>query len=219
MQGRMFKDFKVYLWLLKLGALVNFYFLWQSLVPPMNVAQVGLLYPAQILFIVSAYRCLFPVRYKDNTVFHDSVFSSIFLTRLLATFSEVALIYQFAYLLRILNVAQVGWINVLSWGMVLQVVISQFFVWGNCAYGQAEVIFLRRTGLGNHIRRQYHRESLSVYDRRGPERGAGITALLEPDIWRVLPALAVPASTFPFRRRRSARKGNGYPGKSNLERA
>jgi hypothetical protein len=126
----MFSDFTIFLWLLKIGALVNLYFLANTCALPSGTADAHIVIPAQILFGVSAYRCLFPVGYKDNVVFHDSPFSSIFLTRLLATFAEVAFIYQFSLVIRLLNVDHVGWVNALSWVMVLQVVISQGFVWG-----------------------------------------------------------------------------------------
>ena len=76
----------------------------------------------QILFAVSAYRCLFPVRFEHNVVFHDSIFSSIFVTRLLATFSEIALIFLFSHVLRLLNIDKVEWVSALSWLMVAQVV-------------------------------------------------------------------------------------------------
>ena len=81
----MFQDFTIFLWLLKLGALVNLYFLANTVVPPGNAVDPHLLVPAQILFAVSAFRCLFPNQYKGNVVFHDTPLSSIFLTRLLAT--------------------------------------------------------------------------------------------------------------------------------------
>jgi hypothetical protein len=125
----MFNDFTIFLWLLKLGALINLYFLANTYALPSGATDAHIVIPAQILFGVSAYRCLFPVRYKDNVVFHSSPFSSIFLTRLLATFAEVAFIYQFSHVIRLLNVDHVGWVNALSWVMVLQVVISQGFVW------------------------------------------------------------------------------------------
>ncbi|MBC8333680.1 MAG: hypothetical protein ISR59_07455 [Anaerolineales bacterium] len=64
------KDLKNYLWLLKLGALVNLYFLGRTFVPPLASVDAHVLIPAQIFFAVSAFRCLFPVRYKDNIVFH-----------------------------------------------------------------------------------------------------------------------------------------------------
>ncbi len=126
----MFNDFKIFLWLLKLGALINLYFLASTYALASDTTNAHIVIPAQILFAVSAYRCLFPVRYKDNVVFHSSPFSSIFLIRLLATFAEVAFIYQFSHVIRLLNVDHVGWVNALSWVMVLQVVISQGFVWG-----------------------------------------------------------------------------------------
>jgi hypothetical protein len=142
----MIKGFKKFLWLLKLGALVNLYFFGRTLVPPLVFADAHVVIPAQILFAVSAFRCLFPVRYKDNIVFHDSPFSSIFLTRLLATFSEMALIYQLAYVIRLLNVAHIGWVNVLSWWMVVQVVTSQIFVWGAILTGNLKLYFYEELG-------------------------------------------------------------------------
>lgn len=142
----MLKDLKIFLWLLKLGTLVNLYFLWQTFIPPLVSVDVHVIIPARILFAVSAFRCLFPVRYKDNIVFHDSPLSSIFMTRLFATFSEVALIYQLAYVLRLLNVAQIGWINVFSWLMVVQVVISQCFVWSSILTGNLQLFFYEELG-------------------------------------------------------------------------
>ncbi len=120
-------DLRILLWLLKLGALVNLYFIASLLSLATPDPQVVV--PGLILLVVSAFRCLFPNRYLDNVVFHDSPLSSIFLTRLLATCSEVAYIYQFSYVIRVLNVEQVGWVDGLSWVMVVQVVISQGFVW------------------------------------------------------------------------------------------
>src|SRR5216683_7970406 len=49
----------------------------------------------------------FPVRYEHNVVFHDSIFSSIFVTRLFATFSEIAYIFLFSHVLRLLNIDHV----------------------------------------------------------------------------------------------------------------
>jgi hypothetical protein len=126
----MFNDFSVFLWLLKLGSILNIYFLAVTFTLPLTAVDSHILIPARILFAVSAYRCLFPVYYKDNIVFHDSPFSSIFLTRLFATFSEITFIYLFSHVLRIINVNHVEWVFTLSWLMVIQVVISQCFVWG-----------------------------------------------------------------------------------------
>ncbi len=123
-------DFTLFLWLLKLGAPINLYFLARSLDLTAEAIDPRIVVPAQILFAVSAYRCLFPVGYKGNIVFHDSPVSSIFVTRLLATFSEVAYIYQLSVVLHVLNVDDVGWLTFLAWWMVVQVSISQILVWG-----------------------------------------------------------------------------------------
>ena len=125
----MIQDFTIFLWLLKLGVLVNLSFLANTFVPPESSVDPSLLVPAQILFAVSAFRCLFPNQYKGNVVFHDTPLSSIFLTRLLATFAEVAFIYQLSHVLRLLNVDRVGWVDAFSWLMVMLVVVSQVFVW------------------------------------------------------------------------------------------
>jgi hypothetical protein len=140
------KNFKIFLWLLKLGALVNLYFLVKTLTPPLVSTDINVLIPAQILFAVSTYRCLFPVRYKGNIVFHDSPLSSIFVTRLLATFSEVALIYQLSYVIRLLNIDNVFWVDVLSWVMVAQVIVSQFFVWSSILTGRLKLFFFEELG-------------------------------------------------------------------------
>jgi len=140
------EDFTLFLWLLKIGALVNLYFLANTFVAPESTSNVHILVPAQILFAVSAFRCLFPVQYKGNVVFHDSPLSSIFLTRLLATFSEVAYIYLLAYAIRRLNADRVGWVDVVSWLMVLQVVISQGFVWGAILTGRLMLYFYEELG-------------------------------------------------------------------------
>ena len=121
--------YKYLLWLLKIGALLNIYFYIKSLYSPISDIDLNILLPAQILFIVSAYRCIFPVRYNDNIVLHNSFLSSIFFTRFLATFVEVAYIYQFSYILRLINNSMYVIIDLLAWLMVLHVIISQFFVW------------------------------------------------------------------------------------------
>ena len=141
-----FQDFTVFFWLLKLGALVNLYFLANTFVPPGNSADPHLLVPARILFAVSAFRCLFPNQYKGNVVFHDTPLSSIFLTRLFATFAEVAFIYQLSLVLRLLNVDRLAWVDALSWLMVVQVVISQLFVWGAILTGRLALYFWEEFG-------------------------------------------------------------------------
>ena len=137
-------DFRTLLWLLKLGAGVNLYFIATVLAVATPDPQVVV--PGLILLAVSAFRCLFPNRYLDNIVFHNSPLSSIFLTRLLATFSEVAYIYQFSYVIRVLNIDSVGWVNGLAGLMVAQVVISQGFVWGGILTKRLHLYFYEELG-------------------------------------------------------------------------
>lgn len=142
----MLRDFTLFLWLLKLGAIVNLCFLANTFVPPGSTADPHLLVPAQILFAVSAFRCLFPNQYKGNVVFHDTALSSIFLTRLLATFAEVGFVYQLSHVLRLLNADRLGWVNALSWLMVAQVMLSQVFVWGAILTGRLALYFWEELG-------------------------------------------------------------------------
>jgi len=138
----MSRDYTVPLWLLKLGAPLNVYFL-------LNTPDTGdpfIVAPAQILFAVSAFRCLFPVRYEHNVVFHDSIFSSIFLTRLLATLAEIAYIFQFSYVLRALDTENVPLVAALSWFMVAQVVFSQILVWMAILTGRLALYFYEELG-------------------------------------------------------------------------
>ena len=137
-------DFRPVLWLLKLGAGVNLYFI--ATVIAIATPEPRVVVPALILLAVSAFRCLFPNRYLDNVVFHDSPLSSIFLTRLLATFSEVAYIYQFSIVIRVLNVDSVGWVDALAWIMVVQVVVSQGFVWGAILTRRLHLYFFEELG-------------------------------------------------------------------------
>ncbi len=144
------RDLRNFLWLLKLGALVNLVFFARTLRltegPDASAVDLHLVLPAQILFLVSAYRCLFPNRYGNHAVLHDSLLSSTLVTRVLATFSEVAYIYQFAYVLRLLNVDGMGWIDFLAGCMVFQVVLSQLFVWGSILTGRLSLFVYEEAG-------------------------------------------------------------------------
>jgi hypothetical protein len=142
----MFGDYTIFLWLLKLGTLINLYFLVNTRPLPSGDADPYVVLPAQILFAVSAYRCLFPVRYEHDVVFHDSIFSSIFVTRFFATFSEIAYIFLFSHVLRLLNIDQVEWVSALSWLMVAQVVISQGFVWTAVLTEQLQFYYYEELG-------------------------------------------------------------------------
>lgn len=137
-------DFRGLLWVLKLGAPVNLFLIAGlfSLGTPDPYAVV----PALVLLGVSFFRCLFPNRYLDNIVFHDIPVSSIFLTRCLATFSEVAYIYQFSYVIRVLNADSVMWVDALSWLMVVQVGLSQCFVWSAILTQRLRLYFFEEVG-------------------------------------------------------------------------
>ena len=122
----MVRDLTAFLWLLKLGALPNLYFLARTVGLD---AEMSVVVPALIFFAVSAYRCLWPVRYEHYIVLHTSIVSSVFATRALATLAEVAYAWLLARVLLQLNVAHVGWVNGVAWLMVLQIVVCQAFVW------------------------------------------------------------------------------------------
>lgn len=140
------RDYTIFLWLLKLGALINLYFVVSTYLIASGAADRSIVVPAQIFFGVSAFRCLFPVRYEHNVVFHDSVLSSIFLTRLLATFSEIAYVFLLSHVLRLLNIYHVRWVDIFSWLMVAQVVISQCMVWTAILSEQFEFYFYEELG-------------------------------------------------------------------------
>jgi hypothetical protein len=140
------QDVTIFLWLLKLGMLLNLYFLANTFVPPGNTADARVLVAARILFAVSGYRCVFPNQYKGNVVLHDTPLSSIFLTRLFATFAEVAFVYLLSYVLRLLNVDRIGWVDALSWLMVALVVSAQFFVWSAILSGRLVLYFWEELG-------------------------------------------------------------------------
>ena len=140
--------YRYFLYLLKMGTLLNLYFLFKTLTPPLLFVDIHIRIPAQIFFTVSAFRCFFPVSYVTGAVLHDSFFSSVFLTRLFATFSEVAYIYLFSYLIRLFNAGQVPLIDILSCLMVVQVVISQFFVWLAILTERQRLYFYEELGWG-----------------------------------------------------------------------
>ena len=138
--------YKFFLYLLKIGTLFNLYFLLTTFFEPLKSIDIYLLLPAQIFFFVSAFRCLFPTRYTNYSVLHDSFFSSIFITRIFATFAEVTYIYLFSYNLRLLNYNQVHLVDILSWIMVLQVIVSQVFVWSAILTEKHKYYFYEEAG-------------------------------------------------------------------------
>ena len=90
---------------------------------------------AVVFVAVNLFRCIFPNRYNDCVVLHDTIFSSIFITRCLATFSEVFLFLNLSHLACDLNEIQVGgpliWIDACSWSMFCLCCIAQCFVWSS----------------------------------------------------------------------------------------
>jgi hypothetical protein len=120
------RDYATVLWLLKLGALPNLYFLARTAAAG---GEASIVLPALIFFVVSAYRCLLPVRYEHDVVLHDGPWSSVFATRALATAAEVAYAWLLAVVLLRLNAGGAAWVNALAWVMVLQIVVCQVYVW------------------------------------------------------------------------------------------
>ena len=165
------RDYTIVLWLLKLGSLINLYFFVNTSPHASDGADTYIVVAARIVFAVSAYRCLFPVRYEGNVIFHDSMFSSIFATRLFATCSEIAYIFLFSHVLRLLNVNHVEWVTAISWLMVAQVVISQGLVWAAIVIERSDFYYYEELGWGlifviNTIASAYLYVTGSVADKK-----------------------------------------------------
>lgn len=165
------RDYTIVLWLLKLGALINLYFFVNTRPHASDGADAYIVVAARIVFAVSAYRCLFPVRYEGNVIFHDSMFSSIFATRLFATCSEIAYIFLFSHVLRLLNTNHVEWVTAISWLMVAQVVISQCLVWAAIVIERSDFYYYEELGWGlifaaNMIASAYLYVTGSVADKK-----------------------------------------------------
>ena len=120
-------DFAGVLWALKFGAVTNALLIVSLLSTPR--AEGTVLAPALVLLSVSAFRCVFPNRYRGQVVLHDTVFSSIFWTRVLATLAEVGFIFLLSLLLRSSRIDGGGGVAVLSGSMVGLVVVAQGLVW------------------------------------------------------------------------------------------
>src|SRR5215831_611936 len=109
-------------------------------------ADPYLVVPAQIFLVVAAYRCLLPNRYESSVVFHASPLSSTFVTRTLATFAEVAWIYQISHVIRVFDIEKIVWVEVCSWAMVVQIVVSQICVWGAILADRPRLYFWEELG-------------------------------------------------------------------------
>lgn len=132
--------------LLILGTLSNLYLLQLSRGIQLRDKGQLPLWTAQLFIAVSAFRCAFPNRYRGSVVLRDSWLSSIFLTRALATVSEVSWISQLAFVASDLNSKlaareQAAWIDGAAVLMVLLVVMSQATVWFAVLLDQPNVMF------------------------------------------------------------------------------
>ena len=130
--------------LLVVGLLTNALLLHRSLAPELHGMEPAVLLTAQIFIAVSAFRCTFPNRYNGNIVLHDTWLSSIFLTRAIATCSELAWIYQLSYVARQFN--KVGdspapWLDAAAWAMVAFSSVAQCFVWAAITLGRDYLMF------------------------------------------------------------------------------
>ena len=144
MQG----DLRSFLYALKIGTITNLFFVVHALTLPAEQRDPHLVVPGAILFSVSAWRCFFPNRYEGNRVLHDTVLSSAFLTRVLATFSEVAYVYFLAYALTRLDPVGRPGIQAIAIGMVLAATVSQGFVWTAILTGRYRLYVYEEVGWG-----------------------------------------------------------------------
>jgi hypothetical protein len=121
------------------GTFLNLYLLYRLNILHGSVPTEMLL-PAQIFCAVNGFRCLFPNRYNGNVVLHDTLLSSIFLTRTLATVAEIAWISQLAWYvlemmshnnstLILLGPIGVTLMHIAAWSMIILCVIAQLCVW------------------------------------------------------------------------------------------
>ena len=153
------QDFSLFLWLLKLGALLNLYFLANTLVPP-GAGPIPGCFPARSC---RGVRLSLPVpepvqgqrRLPRHAALLDLPDPS------LATSAEIGFIYLLSAVLRGLNVDRLAWVDALSWWMVVQVVISQGFVWAAILSGRLALYFWEELGWRSWSRRTRSRASAS----------------------------------------------------------
>ncbi|KAL5246948.1 hypothetical protein ACHWQZ_G018974 [Mnemiopsis leidyi] len=112
-----------------LGVIPNIYLLYSLLHLPSNTINTCV----RIFIGVNTFRCVFPNRYNNNIVLRDTIFSSIFLTRLLATFSEMSWLIILSEVARDLNSTTVEspTIDLLADILPPICALAQCFVWSS----------------------------------------------------------------------------------------
>ena len=138
--------YKSLLLFLRVGVFSNLILFFLTLNYVNNDVDPFIMIPTQILLVVSAYRCLFPVNYASKAVILDSIFSSVFITRFVVTVVEIVYIYAFSQVIRIINADQFLIVDIFSWIMVAQVIVSQFFCWGAILIKYERLYFYEELG-------------------------------------------------------------------------
>ena len=119
--------YKLLLLFLRVGVFSNLILFFLTLTYVNNDVDPFIMIPTQILLVVSAYRCLFPVNYASKAVILDSIFSSVFITRFVVTVVEIVYIYAFSQVIRIINADQFLIVDIFSWIMVAQVIVCLLY--------------------------------------------------------------------------------------------
>ena len=92
---------------IKIGSISNAMLLYLTFYLNLDAPSYSLT-PARIFLFVNMFRCTFPNHFHNKIVLHDTLLSSIWITRFLATFSEVIFMYTLSALARDLNLIRDG---------------------------------------------------------------------------------------------------------------
>ena len=117
--------------LLLLGAVPNLFLLSHLSTLEPQAGREHVVTAAQVYVAVNCFRCCFPNRYSGYVVLHDSPLSSIFLTRTLATFSEMAHLCTLGVVALDMNAGRQAWIDTSAWAMPLICAAAQCLVWSS----------------------------------------------------------------------------------------
>ena len=119
---------------LVIGAFTNAGLIWWSQTFD-DAVPAKILVTAQVFAAICGYRCIFPNRYNGCVVLRDNILSSIAITRIMATFAEMFLLYQLSVIATDLNhIREDGlqvWIDFFAWTMVISDAIAQCCVWSS----------------------------------------------------------------------------------------